>query len=153
MIPGRAAAGTVVAAAASLALALSGCGQVSVGDQTPATADPAVPATATATSTIATASSSPGAAAPTATTPPPTPGPEATPGCGTLTEPVHRLVHGAGTDREAVSAEVRRLSDGVTDNALSAVASRLSGIAVQPTVSPAALEAQWDQFRRLCDLP
>ena len=142
MIPGRAAAGTVVAAAASLALALSGCGQVSVGDQTPGTADPAVPAT-----------SSPGAAAPTATTPPPTPGPEATPGCGTLTEPVHRLVHGAGTDREAVSAEVRRLSDGVTDNALSAVASRLSGIAVQPTVSPAALEAQWDQFRRLCDLP
>ncbi|MCY1658351.1 hypothetical protein OVA21_14265 [Dietzia sp. SL131] len=142
MIPGRAAAGTVVAAAASLALALSGCGQVSVGDQTPGTADPAVPAT-----------SSPGAAAPTATTPPPTPGPEATPGCGTLTEPVHRLVHGAGTDREAVSAEVRRLSDGVTDNALSAVASLLSGIAVQPTVSPAALEAQWDQFRRLCDLP
>ncbi|WP_407335124.1 hypothetical protein [Dietzia kunjamensis] len=142
MIPGRAPAGTVVAAAASLALALSGCGQVSVGDQTPGTADPAVPAT-----------SSPGAAAPTATTPPPTPGPEATPGCGTLTEPVHRLVHGAGTDREAVSAEVRRLSDGVTDNALSAVASRLSGIAVQPTVSPAALEAQWDQFRRLCDLP
>lgn len=142
MIPGRAAAGTVVAAAASLALALSGCGQVSVGDQTPGTADPAVPAT-----------SSPGAAAPTATTPPPTPGPEATPGCGTLTEPVHRLVHGAGTDREAVSAEVRRLSDGVTDNALSAVASRLSGIAVQPTVSAAALEAQWDQFRRLCDPP
>ena len=36
---------------------------------------------------------------------------------------------------------------------LSAVASRLSGIAVQPTVFPAALEAQWDQFRRLCDLP
>ena len=142
MIPGRAPAGTVVAAAASLALALSGCGQVSVGDQTPGTADPAVPAT-----------SSPGAAAPTATTPPPTPGPEATPGCGTLTEPVHRLVHGAGTDREAVSAEVRRLSDGVTDNALSAVASRLSGIAVQPTVSPAALEAEWDQFRQLCDLP
>lgn len=151
MIPGRAAAGTVVAAAASLALALSGCGQVSVGDQTPGTADPAVQATAT--STIATATSSPGAAAPTATSPPPTPGPEATPGCGTLTEPVHRLVHGADTDREAVSAEVRRLSDGVTDNALSAVASRLSGIAVQPTVSPAALEAQWDQFRRLCDLP
>ncbi|MCZ4655398.1 hypothetical protein O4090_05365 [Dietzia kunjamensis] len=95
----------------------------------------------------------PGSRGPTATTPPPTPGPEATPGCGTLTEPVHRLVHGAGTDREAVSAEVRRLSDGVTDNALSAVASRLSGIAVQPTVFPAALEAQWDQFRRLCDLP
>nr|WP_313315123.1 hypothetical protein [Dietzia maris] len=142
MIPGRAAAGTVVGAAASLALALSGCGQVSVGDQTPGTADPAVPAT-----------SSPGAAAPTATSPPPTPGPEATPGCGTLTEPVHRLVHGADTDREAVSAEVRRLSDGVTDNALSAVASRLSGITVQPTVSPAALEAEWDQFRQLCDLP
>ncbi|MGN7227734.1 hypothetical protein ACTHQW_15470 [Dietzia maris] len=142
MIPGRAAAGTVAAAAASLALALSGCGQVSVGDQTPGTTDPAVPA-----------ASPPGAAAPTATTPPPTPGPAATPGCGTLTEPVHRLVHGTDDDREAVSAEVRRLSDGVTDNALSAVASRLSGIAVQPTVSPAALEAQWDQFRRLCDLP
>ena len=141
MIPGRAAAGTVVAAAASLALALSGCGQVSVGDQTPGTADPAVPAT-----------SSPGAAAPTATTPPPTPGPEATPGCGTLTEPVHRLVHGTDDDREATSAEVRRLADGVTDNALSAVASRLSGITVQPTVSPAALEAEWDQFRQLCDL-
>lgn len=142
MIPGRAAAGTVVAAAASLALALSGCGQVSVGDQTPGTADPAVPAT-----------SSPGAADPTATAPPPTPGPAATPGCGALTEPVHRLVHGTDDDREATSAEVRRLADGVTDNALSAVASRLSGIAVQPTVSPAALEAEWDQFRRLCDLP
>ena len=44
MIPGRAAAGTVAAAAASLALAVSGCGQVSVGDQTPGTADPAVQA-------------------------------------------------------------------------------------------------------------
>ena len=153
MIPGRAAAGAVAAAAASLALAVSGCGQVSVGDQTPGTADPAVPATATPTSTIASATSSPGAAAPTATTPPPTPGPEATPGCGTLTEPVHRLVHGTDDDRDATSAEVRRLSDGITDNALSAVASRLSGIAVQPTVSSAALEAQWDQFRRLCDLP
>ena len=151
MIPGRAAAGTVVAAAASLALALSGCGQVSVGERTSGTAEPAVPATAT--STIATATSSPGAADPTATAPPPTPGPAATPGCGTLTEPVHRLVHGTDDDREATSAEVRRLADGVTDNALSAVASRLSGIAVQPTVSPAALEAQWDQFRRLCDLP
>lgn len=151
MIPGRAAAGTVVAAAASLALALSGCGQVSIGERTSGTAEPAVPATAT--STIATATSSPGAAAPTATTPPPTPGPEATPGCGTLTEPVHRLVHGTDDDREETSAEVRRLSDGITDNALSAVASRLSGIAVQPTVSSAALEAQWDQFRRLCDLP
>ncbi|MGX1597557.1 hypothetical protein ACWIDS_10905 [Dietzia maris] len=151
MIPGRAAAGTVAAAAASLALALSGCGQVSVGDQTPGTANPAVPATAT--SGLVTATSSPGAAAPTAMTPPPTPGPEATPGCGTLTEPVHRLVHGTDDDRDATSAEVRRLSDGITDNALSAVASRLSGIAVQPTVSSAALEAQWDQFRRLCDLP
>ncbi|MEB8327179.1 hypothetical protein NGF75_14465 [Dietzia kunjamensis] len=153
MIPGRAAAGAVAAAAASLALAVSGCGQVSVGERTSGTANPAVPATATATSGNVTATSSPGAAAPTATTPPPTPGPEATPGCGTLTEPVHRLVHGADTDRGAISAEVRRLSDGVTDNALSAVASRLSGIAVQPTVSPAALKAQWDQFRRLCDLP
>ncbi|RBA31142.1 hypothetical protein DQ226_16295 [Dietzia maris] len=151
MIPGRAAAGTVAAAAASLALAVSGCGQVSVGDQTPGTADPAVQATAT--STIATATSSPGGGGPHRDVAAPDARAGGTPGCGTLTEPVHRLVHGADTDREAVSAEVRRLSDGVTDNALSAVASRLSGIAVQPTVSPAALEAEWDQFRQLCDLP
>lgn len=138
MIPGRAAASAVAAVAASLALVVSGCGQVRVGEQAPGTADPAT--------------SSP-AAAPAATPPPPTPGPGATPGCETLTEPAYRLVHGADDAREAASAEVRRLADGVTDNALSAVASRLSGIAVQPTVPPAALESQWDQFRRLCDLP
>jgi hypothetical protein len=113
-----------------LAILLLGCSQLTSGEQQPATPDPP-PVVA------------------------PVPGPDATPGCQELTEPVQRLVVGVGQERsgtEEASAEVRRLAAGVEDNALSAVASRLSGLATQPTVDPAALDSQWEQFRRLCDL-
>lgn len=134
----------------SVAVTVAGCGQVSVGEQAPDAPDaPDTPDT--------TGSATPGAVSPRGSAPPPAPGPEAAPGCETLLVPVHRLVHAATADseddRESISAEVRRLADGVDDNALSAVASRMSGLAVQPTVSPAAVEAQWEQFLRLCDLP
>lgn len=94
----------------------------------------------------------------------PTPGPDATPGCDVLTEPVFRLVHDSDPDdpagdqsdrsaeRAAAPEEVARLADGVRDNALSAVASRLSGLAAQPEVDDDAIGAQWAQFRQLCDL-
>ncbi|MDV7999687.1 hypothetical protein [Rhodococcus sp. IEGM 1408] len=131
---GTAAAVRAVAVAAGLALALGGCGQLTMGEQSPD-----------------------GVGSGTAATPDLTPGPAATPGCEELTEPVHRLVTGRGDtdqgDTELTSSEVRRLADGVADNALSAVASRLSGLVLQDTVDPAVVDAEWDQFRQLCDLP
>lgn len=140
-------AAALAAVSVSVAVTVAGCGQVSVGEQAPDAPD--TPDT--------TGSATPGAVSPRGSAPPPAPGPEAAPGCETLLVPVHRLVHAATADseddRESISAEVRRLADGVDDNALSAVASRMSGLAVQPTVSPAAVEAQWEQFLRLCDLP
>lgn len=94
----------------------------------------------------------------------PTPGPGATPGCDALTGPVFELVElstsgngpvdsaGRTDDVAAASEDVARASGGVDDNALSAVSSRLSGLAVQPEVSDDAVRAQWDQFRQLCDI-
>lgn len=95
----------------------------------------------------------------------PAPGPGATPGCAELTGPVFELVElstsGNGPadsadstddDVAAASEDVARVADGVDDNALSAVASRLSGLAVQPEVNDDAVHAQWDQFRQLCDI-
>ena len=101
----------------------------------------------------------------------PTPGPGATPGCEVLAGPVADLVEtitatapmGRGgetpddddDDNDGVAAaseNVRRLAAGVDDNALSAVASRLSGLAVQPKVDDDVVLAQWAQFRVLCDL-
>ena len=119
--------------AAGLTLTLGGCGQVTVGEGPPAGSG-----TATTTGPLA--------------APDPTPGPDATPGCEELVAPVHRLVTGAG-DTGANSAEVRRLADGVEDNALSALSSRLSGLVAQDEVDPVVVDAQWDQFRQLCDLP
>lgn len=152
MSPLSSAARCATAAAAGLALIVGGCGQVTPGEpagaeQTSTAAESAAPeggaAGAGATGTAA-ATTSPG-------TPAPSPGPGATPGCAELVEPVHRLVTGGG-DTEADSAEVRRRAGGVEDNALSAVASRISGLALQPVVDPAALDNQWGQFRQLCDL-
>ena len=99
----------------------------------------------------------------------PTPGPGATPGCEVLTGPVAELVEASTStatmdrsgeyahddtddDVAAASEDVRRLAAGVDDNALSAVASRLSGLAVQPKVNDDTVLAQWAQFRVLCDL-
>lgn len=144
MPPKTAATIKAIAVAAGLALALGGCGQVSVGEQAPADAE---------SGTVA--------------APDLTPGPNATPGCEELVEPVHRLVAGQRntdqrgadqrdtdhSDTELNSMEVRRLADGVEDNALSAVTSRLSGLVLQDTVDPAVLDAEWDQFRQLCNLP
>ena len=134
MPPGTTAALKAIAVAAGLALALGGCGQVSVGEQAPADAESA-----------------------TVAAPDLTPGPDATPGGEELVEPVHRLVTGQRdadqSDTELNSLEVRRLADGVEDNALSAVASRLSGLIVQDTVDPTVVDAEWDQFRQLCNLP
>ena len=97
--------------------------------------------------------------------PAPTPGPGATPGCEVLTGPVFDLVEAstasgdvdrrdetADDDVAAASEDVRRTAAGVDDNALSAVASRLSGLAVQPKVDDDAVLAQWAQFRQLCDI-
>lgn len=139
MTPGRIATrrlvATSVAVAASAALIASGCGQVTIGEQSPDTAS----------STSGTTTRTP------ASTQPPTPGPEATPGCDELTGPVHRMVHTENPD-ESLSAQVRELADEVEDNALSAVASRLSGLVAQPDLDPVTVETQWGQFRQLCDL-
>lgn len=125
-IPIRTAA---VAGFGSAALAVGGCGQVSIGEQTP---------TVTATSSSA--------------TPVPTPGPDATEGCAELAGPVHRLVTSEG-DTSADSELTLEIADRVDDNALSAVASRISGFVAQPTLDPVVLNNQWDQFRQLCDMP
>lgn len=140
MTTGRIAARPLVATrlvivAASVALIASGCGQVTIGEQSPDTAS------STSNTTSRT----------TASTPPPTPGPQATPGCDELTGPVHQLVHTENPD-ESLITEVRELADGVDDNALSAVASRLSGFVAQPDFDQVAVETQWDQFQQLCDL-
>ena len=96
--------------------------------------------------------------------PAPTPGPGATPGCEVLAGPVFDLVEAStasgdvdrrdetADDVAAASEDVRRTAAGVDDNALSAVASRLSGLAVQPKVDDDAVLAQWAQFRQLCDI-
>ena len=145
--------------AATLALGATGCGQSD-----------------SARDTGADQTSSPGSApdGPSGTAAPdgdagegatvPTPGQGATPGCDVLTEPVFRLVHDSDPDdpggdqadrsaeRAAAPEEVARLADEVRDNALSAVASRLSGLAAQPEVDDDAIGAQWAQFWQLCDL-
>lgn len=159
MPPGTAAALRTIAIAAGLALTLGGCGQVTVGEQ-PHAGSATAPGSATATGPGSGAGTGPEAEAETATatatgtaaSPELTPGPDATPGCEELVEPVHRLITGAG-DTGSNSAEVRRLADGVEDNALSAVASRLSGLVTQDEVDPVVVDGQWDQFRQLCDLP
>lgn len=127
----------MIAAAVGLVLSVGGCGQLTVGEQSPAT---------TESGTVPAPDLTPDP------TPDLTPGPGATAGCEELAEPVHRLISGEG-DTASTSAEVRRLADGVEDNALSAVASRLSGLLTQPVVDPVVVDAQWDQFRQLCDLP
>lgn len=129
--------GRAIVAGLGLALAVGACGQVTPGERPPATAGPGTPPTTT-----------PGVVA---GTPGPSPGPDATPGCEVLVGPVHRLVTGQ-VDPGVGSEEVRRLAAGVEDNALSAVASRISGLVVQPAPDPSAVDAQWGQFARLCDL-
>lgn len=132
-------------------LLVSACGQVSVGEQqtqstgsSPTPSDPSSPTQA---------SSNPGAENRSfPATGPGTPGPDARAGCDELVDPLHRLATGEG-DRSEVAAEVRRLADGTTDNALSAVARRLSGLTAQPQVDRVVLASEWDQVRQLCDLP
>ena len=130
--PGRA-----IVAGLGLALAVGACGQVMPAESRTTTTRPGTAPTTT-----------PSVAA---GTPAPSPGPDATPGCEVLAGPVHGLVTGQ-VDPGVGSEEVRRLADGVEDNALSAVASRISGLVVQPAPDPSAVDAQWVQFARLCDL-
>ena len=143
--------------AATLALGATGCGQSDSARDTGADQTSSPVSTPDGPSGTAAPDAGEGAVVP-------TPGPDATPGCDVLTEPVFRLVHDSDPDdpagdqsdrsaeRAAASEEVARLADGVRDNALSAVASRLSGLAAQPEVDDDAIDAQWAQFRQLCDL-
>lgn len=135
--------GRAIVAGVSLVLAVGACGQVTPGEQETPGGQPATP-----TGPGAPATTIPSGAT---TTSAPSPGPDATPGCEVLAGPVHRLVTGQ-VDPGVGSEEVRRLADGVQDNALSAVTSRISGLVVQPTPDPSAVDAQWGQFARLCDL-
>ena len=143
--------------AATLALGATGCGQSDSARDTGADQTSSPVSTPDGPSGTAAPDAGEGAVVP-------TPGPDATPGCDVLTEPVFRLVHDSDPDdpagdqsdrsaeRAAAPEEVARLADGVRDNALSAVASRLSGLAAQPEVDDDAIDAQWAQFRQLCDL-
>ena len=143
--------------AATLALGATGCGQSDSARDTGADQTSSPVSTPDGPSGTAAPDAGEGAVVP-------TPGPDATPGCDVLTEPVFRLVHDSDPDdpagdqsdrsaeRAAAPEEVARLADGVRDNALSAVASRLSGLAAQPEVDDDAIGAQWAQFRQLCDL-
>lgn len=146
----------LVAVTTCVALVLSGCGQVTVGEQSPDTASPTSSPT-TSSPVVAdsqTAETGTGTGTRTGThndNPAPTPGPGATPGCDELAGPVHHMVYTENPD-ESLSAQVRELADGVEDNALSAVASRLSGLVAQRDFDPVALETQWGQFQQLCDL-
>lgn len=141
MTTGRVAARPLLVAVTWAVLIGSGCSQVTSGEQSPG-ATSTTPTLSTAASTTTGAAASPTA---------PTPGPEATPGCDELTGPVHELVHSEKLDAR-LSAEVRELADGVEDNALSAVASRLSGLAAQSDFDRVTIETQWGQFQQLCDL-
>lgn len=141
MTPGRVAARPLLVAATLVVLIGSGCSQVTSGEQSPGTTS------ATPTPTAAASNSTDAAASPT----PPTPGPGATPGCDELTGPVHQLVHSENPDA-SLSAHVRELAAGVQDNALSAVASRLSGLAAQSDFDRVTIATQWGQFQQLCDL-
>ena len=153
----RAAVVVALFSAATLALGATGCGQSDSARDTGADQTSSPVSTPDGPSGTAAPDAGEGAVVP-------TPGPDATPGCDVLTEPVFRLVHDSDPDdpagdqsdrsaeRAAASEEVARLADGVRDNALSAVASRLSGLAAQPEVDDDAIDAQWAQFRQLCDL-
>ena len=153
----RAAVVVALFSAATLALGATGCGQSDSARDTGADQTSSPVSTPDGPSGTAAPDAGEGAVVP-------TPGPDATPGCDVLTEPVFRLVHDSDPDdpagdqsdrsaeRAAAPEEVARLADGVRDNALSAVASRLSGLAAQPEVDDDAIGAQWAQFRQLCDL-
>lgn len=153
----RAAVVVALFSAATLALGATGCGQSDSARDTGADQTSSPGSTPDGPSGTAAPDAGEGAVVP-------TPGPDATPGCDVLTEPVFRLVHDSDPDdpagdqsdrsaeRAAAPEEVARLADGVRDNALSAVASRLSGLAAQPEVDDDAIGAQWAQFRQLCDL-
>ena len=153
----RAAVVVALFSAATLALGATGCRQSGSARDTGADQTSSPGSTPDGPSGTAAPDAGEGAVVP-------TPGPDATPGCDVLTEPVFRLVHDSDPDdpagdqsdrsaeRAAASEEVARLADGVRDNALSAVASRLSGLAAQPEVDDDAIGAQWAQFRQLCDL-
>ena len=153
----RAAVVVALFSAATLALGATGCGQSDSARDTGANQTSSPVSTPDGPSGTAAPDAGEGAVVP-------TPGPDATPGCDVLTEPVFRLVHDSDPDdpagdqsdrsaeRAAAPEEVARLADGVRDNALSAVASRLSGLAAQPEVDDDAIGAQWAQFRQLCDL-
>lgn len=159
--PASRAAVVVVAlfSAATLALGATGCGQSDSARDTGADQTSSPGSTPDGPSGTAAPDGDAGEGAVV-----PTPGPDATPGCDVLTEPVFHLVHDSDPDdptgdqsdrsaeRAAASEEVARLADGVRDNALSAVASRMSGLAAQPEVDDDAIDAQWAQFRQLCDL-
>lgn len=123
--------------AATLLVVVTGCGQVSVGQQSVDQQTSATPQTS---------SDSPST---------PVPGPAAVDGCAELAGPVSRLAEGESEgegDTGADSREVTTLAGDVADNALSAVASRISGLAVQPEVDPEVMADQWEQFRQICDL-
>ena len=124
----------MLAAAVGTVLLTGGCGQVSVGE-------PEQSRTAGAGDTATTT----GGAARL------DPGPGAPEGCAELVGPLHRLLTREG-DPTATAEEVRRLADGTADNALSAVARRLSGLSAQPIPDPVALDTEWDQVRRICAL-
>lgn len=155
----RAAVVVALFSAATLALGATGCGQSDSARDTGADQTSSPASTPDGPSGTAAPDGDAGEGATV-----PTPGQGATPGCDVLTEPVFRLVHDSGADypagdqsdrsgeRAAASEEVARLADGVRDNALSAVASRMSGLAAQPEVDDDAIDAQWAQFRQLCDL-
>lgn len=134
-----------VSAVVALALGAAGCGR----PDTPGAAATG-PATAVPNTDADTAVNP---QKPRLTSTGPTPGPDATPGCEVLAAPVYRLVNrDDSSTASAASEEVSRLASGVDDNALSAVASRLSGLAAQPNVDDDAIRAQWEQFRQLCDM-
>lgn len=144
-------------AALAAALLAGGCGQLTVGEQSPASPSgtPSVPATVEPTASGAAPPAGEDPPAADAPPPAPVPGPGAPEGCADLVEPLHRLATGADADPEAADAtaeEARRLADATDDNALSAVARRMSGLAAGPDVDPAALAAEWDQVRQICVL-
>lgn len=142
---GAAAAGGALA----VLLVAGGCGQLTVGEGAgtassgPSSSSPAP--SATGVTPTPDGSGSPG------TADPPVPGPGAPAACADLVGPLYRLVTGEG-DTAATAEEVRRLADGADDNALAAVARRLSALVAQPAPDVVARSAEWDQVRQICDL-
>jgi len=159
MSPRRPARSTTVAGTLVALLVAAGCGQVSVGEDAPvrapgATVSPSPGAPSAADDAGAGDGALTDLTAPAAPTTPATlvPGPGAPAGCADLVMPLYGLVTGEG-DPVATAEQVRRLADGAGDNALSAVARRLSALSTQPVRDLLAISAEWDQVQEICRLP